>query len=129
MVLVSQMVSEGVEIALGTVNDRQFGPIIMVAAGGILVEFLDDRAIAMCPLDAEQAEAMLSSLKLNRLLLGVRGQAAVNRQRLVDAIVNLSQLAFSLRDSIAEIDINPMIANASDAIAVDALILCGSPGS
>jgi acyl-CoA synthetase (NDP forming) len=129
MALVSQMVSEGVEIALGTVNDRQFGPIIMVAAGGILVEFLDDRAMAMCPLDAEQAEAMLSSLKLNRLLLGVRGQAAVNRQALVDAIVNLSQLAFSLRDSIAEIDINPVIANASDAIAVDALILCGSPGS
>lgn len=129
MALVSQMVSAGVEIALGTVNDRQFGPIIMVAAGGILVEFLDDRAMAMCPLDAAQAETMLSSLKLNRLLLGVRGQAAVNRQALIDAIVNLSQLAFSLRDSIAEIDINPVIANASDAIAVDALILCGSPGS
>jgi acyl-CoA synthetase (NDP forming) len=127
--LVSQMVSAGVEIALGTVNDRQFGPIIMVAAGGVLVEFLDDRTMAMCPLDAEQAEAMLGSLKLNRLLLGVRGQAAVNRQALIDAIVNLSQLAFTLRDSIAEIDINPVIANASDAIAVDALVLCDSPGS
>jgi acyl-CoA synthetase (NDP forming) len=129
MALVSQMVSSGVEIALGTVNDRQFGPIIMVAAGGILVEFLDDRAIAMCPLDAAQAETLLGSLKLNRLLLGVRGQAAVNRQALIDAIVNLSQLAFGLRDSIAEIDINPVIANANDAVAVDALVLCDSPGS
>ena len=129
MALVSQMVSAGVEIALGTVNDSQFGPIIMVAAGGILVEFLDDRAMAMCPLDAAQSETLLGSLKLNRLLLGVRGQPAVNRQALIDAIVNLSQLAFSLRDSIAEIDINPVIANASDVIAVDALILRGSPGS
>jgi acyl-CoA synthetase (NDP forming) len=129
MALVSQMISAGVEIALGTVNDRQFGPIIMVAAGGVLVEFLNDRAMAMCPLDAEQAEAMLDSLKLNRLLLGVRGQPAVNRQALIDTIVNLSQLAFSLRHNVAEIDINPVIANASDAIAVDALILCDSPGS
>ena len=129
MALVSQMVIAGVEIALGTINDRQFGPVIMVAAGGILVEFLDDRAMAMCPLDAAQAETLLASLKLNRLLLGVRGQAAVNRQALIDAIVNLSQLAFNLRDSIAEIDINPVIVNASDAIAVDALILCDAPGS
>ena len=129
MALVSQMVGEGIEIALGTVNDHQFGPIIMVAAGGILVEFLDDRAMAMCPLDAEQADAMLSSLKLNRLLRGVRGQPAVNRRALIDAIVNLSRLAFGLRESICEIDINPVIANASDAIAVDALILCDSSGS
>ena len=101
----------------------------MVAAGGILVEFLDDRAMAMCPLDAAQADAMLSSLKLNRLLGGVRGQPAVNRRALIDAIVNLSRLAFGLRESICEIDINPVIANASDAIAVDALILCDSSGS
>jgi acyl-CoA synthetase (NDP forming) len=120
--LLSQMVGEGIEIALGTVNDSQFGPVIMVAAGGILVEFLGDREIAMCPVSEAQAEAMLSSLKLNRLLLGLRGRPAANRQALIDNIVNLSRLAWVLQDSIAEIDINPIIANASDAVAVDALI-------
>jgi hypothetical protein len=87
-----------------------------------LVEFLGDREMAMCPVNAAQAEAMLSSLKLNRLLLGLRGQPAVNRQALIDSIVNLSRLAWALQDNIAEIDINPIIANSSDAVAVDALI-------
>ena len=124
--LVSPMVTEGIEIALGTFNDHQFGPVIMVAAGGILVELLDDRAMAMCPVSEAQAEAMLSSLKLNRLLLGARGKPAVERQTLIEAIVNLSRLAFELRGDIAEIDINPIIANDREVIAVDALILCSS---
>jgi acyl-CoA synthetase (NDP forming) len=121
--LVSQMVGQGVEIALGTINDAQFGPIIMVAAGGILVELLSDRAVAMCPVSPRQAEAMLSSLKANRLLLGVRGKPAVNRQALIDAIVKLSNIAYQLRDSIAEIDINPVLVNSREALAVDALIV------
>jgi acyl-CoA synthetase (NDP forming) len=126
LALLSPMVGTGVEVALGTVNDRQFGPVIMVAAGGVLVELLADRALAMCPVSPAEADAMLGSLRLNRLLLGLRGQPAVHRQALVDAIVDLSRLAFSLRDSIAEIDINPLIANANGALAVDALILRSS---
>ena len=122
MALVSQMVGDGIEIALGTINDSQFGPVIMVAAGGILVEFLADREMALCPVSAAQAEAMLGSLKLNLLLLGLRGRPAVNRQVLIDTIVNLSRLAWVLQDSIAEIDINPIIAHAGGAVAVDALI-------
>ena len=127
MALLSQMAGAGVEVALGTVNDSQFGPVIMVAAGGILVELLADRALAMCPVSPVQAGAMLDSLKLNRLLLGLRGRPAVHRQALIDAIVDLSRLAFCLRDSIAEIDINPLIAHAEGVLAVDALILRRSP--
>jgi acyl-CoA synthetase (NDP forming) len=122
LALLSTMVGAGVEVALGTVNDRQFGPVIMVAAGGILVELLADRALAMCPVSPTEADAMLGSLRLNQLLLGIRGRPAVHRQALIDAIVDLSRLAFNLRDSIAEIDINPLIATASGALAVDALI-------
>jgi acyl-CoA synthetase (NDP forming) len=121
--LVSQMVEADVEIALGTINDSQFGPIVMVAAGGILVELLDDRALAMCPVTPRQADELLGSLKANRLLQGVRGKPAVNRQALIEAIVALSRLAFELSDSIAEIDINPILVNARQAVAVDALIL------
>lgn len=121
--LLSQMIDGAVEIGLGTVNDPQFGPIVMVAAGGVLVELLSDRAVAMCPVDPRQAEAMLAALKANRLLLGVRGEAAANRQALIDAIVRLSQIAFELRDCIAEIDLNPVLVNPDQALAVDALIL------
>jgi acyl-CoA synthetase (NDP forming) len=122
-VLVSQMIDAGVEIALGTVNDSQFGPVIMVAAGGILVELLSDRAVAMCPVNPRQADEMLSSLKVNRLLQGLRGNNASNRQALIETIVSLSAFACEFKQGFAEIDINPVIVNESEAVAVDALIL------
>lgn len=125
--LVSQMVDAGTEIALGTINDPQFGPIVMAAAGGILVELLADRVVAMCPVSREQAAEMIYSLKANRLLLGVRGKPAANRGALIEAIVALSAIAYEFSDSIAEIDINPVLVNADEALAVDALILCGKP--
>ncbi len=128
-VLVSQMIDGGIEIGLGTVNDAQFGPIIMVAAGGVLVELLSDRAVAMCPVSPQQADEMITSLKANQLLQGVRGKAASNRQALIDAIVGLSNIAFAFSDSIAEIDINPVLVNAQVTLAVDALILRKKPAT
>jgi acyl-CoA synthetase (NDP forming) len=128
-VLVSQMVNDGVEISLGTVNDPHFGPIVMVAAGGILVELLSDRAVAMCPVSPRQADEMIALLKANRLLQGFRGKAAANRQALIDAIVALSVVAFEFKDSIAEIDINPVLVSDDEALAVDALIVRRKSGS
>jgi acyl-CoA synthetase (NDP forming) len=122
-VLVSQMINDGVEISLGTINDPQFGPVVMVAAGGILIELLADRAVAMCPVSPGQADKMIASLKANRLLQGFRGKRASNRQALIDAIVALSVIAFEFKDSIAEIDINPVLVNNDEALAVDALIV------
>jgi acyl-CoA synthetase (NDP forming) len=117
------MIDDGVEIALGIINDSQFDPVIMVAAGGILVELLSDRAVAMCPVNPQQADEMLSSLKVNRLLQGVRGNNASNRQALIEAIVTLSAFACEFKDIIAEVDINPVFVNESEAVAVDALVL------
>lgn len=125
--LVSPMVEQGVEIALGTINDAQFGPVVMVAAGGILVELLSDKAVAMCPVNRAQARQMIDSLKVNRLLMGIRGKPAANCEALVDVIVTLSNIAFTFSDRIAEIDINPVLVNQLDAIAVDALILRKKP--
>ena len=121
--LVAKMIGAGVEIALGTVNDAQFGPIIMIAAGGIMVELMSDNAVAMCPLDQTEAEALLSSLKISKLLDGLRGQPAAHRQSLVQAIVQLSQFAYQLKDCISEIDINPLRVDSYCSIAIDALIL------
>ena len=121
--LVVPMVDDGVEIALGTVNDPQFGPIVMVAAGGVLVELLADRALALCPVAPPEAAEMLESLKIDKLLRGARGKPPVERESLVQAIVTLSQIASELRDEIAEIDINPVIARDTGTTAVDALIV------
>ncbi|MBT8435884.1 MAG: acetate--CoA ligase family protein, partial [Gammaproteobacteria bacterium] len=121
--LISQMINDGVEISLGTVNDPQFGPVVMVAAGGILVELLSDRAVAMCPVSPQQAEEMIDSLKAKRLLQGYRGKAAANRQALIDVIVAISVIAFEFRDCVAEIDINPVRVNDRGALALDALIV------
>jgi acyl-CoA synthetase (NDP forming) len=121
--LLTQMIGEGVEVGLGIINDPQFGPILMVAAGGILIELLSERAVALCPLNSDEADELLSSLKINALIHGVRGQVPSDRQSLIDTMVKLSQLAYGLRDIIAEIDVNPVIVNPTGAVAVDALIV------
>jgi acetyl-CoA synthetase (ADP-forming) len=95
----------------------------MVAAGGVLIELLSDRAVALCPVDPFEAEDMLASLGIDGLLRGARGKPAVDRKALIDAIVVLSRIAFELRDAIAEIDINPVISRDTGTTAVDALIV------
>lgn len=119
--LLMQMVDTGTEVGLGIINDPQFGPLIMIAAGGILIELLSDRVVALCPVSAIEADQLLSALQIDSLLHGVRGQAAGNRQALIDIIVKLSWLAFQLQDVIREVDINPVVVNSTSAIAVDAL--------
>ena len=121
--LLTEMIDKGVEVGLGVINDPQFGPLIMIAAGGILIELLSDRAVALCPVSADEADDLLASLKVDTLIKGVRGQAAADRESLIDIIVKLSALAYELKDVVAEIDINPVIVNEAGAVAVDALVV------
>ena len=122
-VLISKLVEAGVEVGLGIVNDSQFGPMLMVAAGGVLIEVMAERAVALCPVTPAQAEELIDELKIKSLLDGVRGQAAADKPALIDIMVKLSQLAYELRDIIAEIDINPVIVNPAGATAVDGLLV------
>jgi acetate---CoA ligase (ADP-forming) len=122
-VIVSRMATPGVELALGLVHDRQFGPIVVVGAGGILIEVLQDRQVALPPLDGVRAKRMLERLRLRPLLAGHRGRPAVNLDRLADAIARFSLIAATLGDLIAELDVNPLIASADGVVAVDALVL------
>jgi acyl-CoA synthetase (NDP forming) len=125
-VLLTQMIDKGTEIGLGIIIDAQFGPLVMVAAGGVLIEMLSERSVALAPVSLSEADELISSLKLNRLINGVRGQSAGNRQALIEIIVALSVMAFELKDCLKEIDINPVIVNQTSAIAVDALIVGNS---
>ena len=122
-VSVATMVEVGVELALGVVNDVQLGPLVLVAAGGVLVEVLHDRALAVPPLDAARASALVDGLRVRALLAGVRGQPAADLGSVTDAIVALSVLACELGDAVAAIDVNPLVCGPAGAVAVDALVV------
>lgn len=121
--LVAEMAPAGVELALGVVIDPQWGPVVLVSAGGVLMELLDDSSAALAPVTHAEAADMIASLKAAKLLEGYRGTAPADRAALADALVRLSWLAADFAGWISEIDINPLIITGDGCIAVDALII------
>lgn len=113
----------GVEVALGIVVDDQFGPLVMVAAGGVLVEVLRDRRFLLPPVDTAAALRSIDALQIKPLLDGVRGSLPVDRNSLCQAIANLGVLATELGDLLTEVDVNPIIAGPNGCVAVDALVI------
>ncbi len=128
-VLVQAMAPKGVEAALGVVNAGDFGPYVMIAAGGALIELMDDRAVALAPVNAQAADAMIARLKLARVLAGLRGAKPADRAALADALRRISHLAFDLRDNLVELDVNPLIVGPTGAVAVDALVVGRRPNT
>jgi acyl-CoA synthetase (NDP forming) len=127
-VIVQGMAPGAVELALGIVRDPQFGPVVMVSAGGLLIEVLGDRRFALPPLDPARARAMLDRLAVRPLLDGVRGAAPTNLDAVVDAIVRLSVLAQELGDHLLAMDVNPLVAGPDGCLAVDALVVTQKEG-
>jgi len=122
-VLAMPMVAAGVEVALGMKNDAQYGPLIIVACGGVLIELLAERAFRLAPVDRGEAAAMIDETRLARLLAGVRGGGAVDRGSLEVLVVRFSMLALEFADRIAEIDLNPVVVNRDGCFIVDALVI------
>lgn len=122
-VSVHAMAPAGVEVSVGVVRDGNFGPLVVVAAGGIMVELLADRAVACPPITPTHALSMLHSLRIAPLLAGWRGQEPVAIDALVDVVVGFSQLATELGDVLDAVEANPVIASPAGAIAVDALVI------
>ncbi len=122
-VLVSAMAPAGVEIGLGVVKDPDFGPFLVVSAGGLLIELLDDKAVALAPCSDREAEALLAALKVARLLEGPRGQPPCDKAALLLVIQRLSVLAACLAAVLDQLDINPVIVGPGGALAVDALVI------
>jgi acyl-CoA synthetase (NDP forming) len=125
-VTVAAMAGPGVELALGVVADPQFGSLVMVAAGGVLVEVMGDRRFALPPVDHRQAMAMLDRLAVRPLLDGVRGGGPpADLDAVAQAVVDLSVLAVDLGDRLAALDVNPLVAGPDGCVAVDALVVPG----
>lgn len=129
--LVEEMIPPGREVVIGGFNDPQFGPMIMVGLGGIFVEILKDVSFRICPIDQQMAQDMLSELKGHALLRGARGEAAVDEESLVAAMVAIGGeggLLMGLAD-VAEADLNPVIVSSSGAVAADARFILTEAGA
>jgi acyl-CoA synthetase (NDP forming) len=127
--LVEEMVRDGLELIVGAKLDPQFGPIVLVGMGGVLVELLGDVQMASAPVTTDEALAMLRRLKLWPLLDGYRGRAKFDSVAAADVVSRVSWLATDLAPRLQELDINPLIVLSDGAIAVDARALVFSAGT
>jgi acetyltransferase len=109
------------ELIVGASLDPTFGPVLLFGQGGTAVEVLADRAIALPPLNAPLARALISRTRVARLLAGWRDVPAADTEALVGALVSVSQLLADLPEVVA-LDINPLLADARGVVALDARI-------
>ncbi len=122
-VLVQRMMPRGIEMVVGARIDPLFGPLVVVGLGGILVELLQDTALAPAPVTHAEALTLLAQLKGARLLDGFRGMPGVDRATLATVICQVAAFAVDHRDAIVELDVNPLICVGDSITAVDALIV------
>ncbi|MCX6539524.1 MAG: bifunctional acetate--CoA ligase family protein/GNAT family N-acetyltransferase [Acidobacteria bacterium] len=113
---------EGYELIVGCSLDAQFGPVLLVGAGGQLVEVFKDRSLALPPLTTTLARRMLERTQIYSALKGVRGRAPVDLAALDELLVRFSQLVVEQR-YIKEIDINPLKVSAEQFVALDARVV------
>ena len=124
-----QEMASGIEVILGAVNDRNFGPYVMVGLGGVMTEILRDVAHRFAPVTLDDAQEMIRELKGAKALEAYRGAPAADVDALAQSIVDLSLLISDHRDRIAEIDVNPLFVRpkGQGVIAADALVVLQEP--
>jgi acyl-CoA synthetase (NDP forming) len=121
-VLVEEMVPGGVEALVGT-TDSPLGRVLTVGVGGVLTEVMADVALRLLPVDRQDVEEMLDETRLARLLAGVRGRGAADRDALVDTVLAIADVAAGLPPG-AELDLNPVtvLARGSGVRILDAAL-------
>jgi acetate---CoA ligase (ADP-forming) len=123
-ILVQPMVSGAVEMVVGGVNDPSFGPVVMCGMGGVLVDVLDDTAFALCPLAPGAARTLLDRVKGRVCLRGFRGAVPADEAAFCRLLVTVSQVLHACPE-IQELDLNPVMALPSGAVAADVRIRVG----
>jgi acyl-CoA synthetase (NDP forming) len=119
--LVQRMAPPGIEMIVGVVHERQFGPVVACGAGGVLVELLKDVAVRLTPLTQRDAAEMVRELKTFPLLTGYRGDPPRDVAALEQALLRTALLVDDL-PQIAEMDLNPILVHEHGATIVDARI-------
>lgn len=121
-VTVQKMAKQGIEVIIGMTKDAQFGPVIMFGLGGILVEVLKDVSFRIVPMTKRDAGEMITEIKGFPILKGYRGQDPADVPYLEELIVKVSDFV-DKNPEIKELDLNPVFAYKSGALAVDARII------
>jgi acyl-CoA synthetase (NDP forming) len=125
MVLIQPMLPAATEVIIGAVQHDQFGPAVMVGAGGVLANLIADRAFRLAPLTVDDAQQMLGELRTAPLFDGYRAAPVISRAALSDLVVRVGTLADDLPD-VAELDLNPVICRGEELMVVDARIRVGA---
>ena len=126
-VMVQKML-RGTELFIGAKYEPRFGHVVLCGLGGIFVEVLRDVSSGLAPLSYEEAFSMIHSLRGYKILQGTRGQKGINERKYAEIIVRLSTL-LRFATEIKEMDINPLLADGDDIIAVDARIFVELPNT
>ncbi|HXW63732.1 MAG TPA: acetate--CoA ligase family protein [Burkholderiaceae bacterium] len=121
-VQVQQMIAQGQEVLIGAVTDPSFGKLIAFGLGGVLVEVLKDITFRLAPASKDEALSMLDAIAAAAVLKGVRGAAPVDRDALAGMIQKVSELICDF-PQIVEMDLNPVFASPTAAIAADVRIM------
>jgi acetyltransferase len=111
----------GTEVFIGAKREGAFGHIVMCGLGGIFIEVLKDVASALAPLSPDDAQTMIRSLRSYKMIQGVRGHEGVNEARFAETVARVSALVAAAPE-IFEMDLNPLLGNARNVVAVDARI-------
>ncbi len=119
---IQQMLLGGQEVIVGAVTDGSFGKLVAFGLGGVLVEVLKDITFRLAPATKQDALSMLDGIQAHEMLKGVRGSEPANRDAIADIIVNVSKLVTDFPE-IAEMDLNPVFATRTNAIAADVRIV------
>lgn len=123
-VLVEKMVADVVaELIIGVKRDPQFGLALVIGAGGILVEMVQDSAMLLLPADRAAIERAIDGLKIAKLLKGYRGRAAGDLRAVANAVAAVAAFAEAHRGNLLELDVNPLMVLKNGAVAVDALVV------
>jgi acetyl-CoA synthetase len=120
--LVEPQAEAGVELIIGARRDAHVGPLVVIGLGGILAEVLDDVAIRLAPVSHADARQMIDELRGAAILRGTRGRRPVDLDALAELVVALGRAVVE-HPQWLEVDLNPVIAGASGALAVDALVV------
>lgn len=120
---VQEMLPEGVEVIVGVTMDETFGPVIMFGLGGVFVEIFKDVSFRLTPVTKSEVYRMLEELKGFELFEGARNQAGLDKEAVVDVLLKVSQLIEDHKETIQEIDINPLIVYPKGVVAADALVV------
>lgn len=115
-------VDRGTEVIVGGLRDPSFGPVVLAGLGGVFTEVYEDTTHRIAPVDRREARSALDELRAARLLAGYRGREAADLDALAAVVERVGDLVVEC-DAVREVDVNPVLATAEGAVALDALVV------